>query len=145
MLEGDRAKALEAAKTALQKSLSMPAKREALMAFYFSQPSGTVEEWRRRANGNPPPDLLALALVLDRKWKDALPVLTELSAKTHPFRAGHWRVLYAWALLETGAPEKAREWLRWYPIPLSSGGETIEPLVMEKVLELRKRAFAQKG
>jgi len=68
-----------------------------------------------------------------------------LAARTHPFRAGHWRVLYAWALLETGQIEKAREWLRWYPIPLSSGGDTIEPLVMEKALELRTRALVRKG
>ncbi|MEP7363878.1 MAG: tetratricopeptide repeat protein [Acidobacteriota bacterium] len=136
---GDRTKALEAAKTALQKAQSPAAKREALLPFYLAQPSGTLEDWKRRANGNPPADILALALVFDHKWKDAVPVLAELVAKTHPFRAGHWRVLYAWALTETGQAEKAREWLRWYPIPLSSGGDMIEPLVMEKVVKLRKR------
>ena len=142
---GDRAKALEAANSALQKAKAIPAKRDAAVALYLAQPSATVEEWKRRAKGNPPADLLALALVFDHKWKDAVPVLGDLAARTHPFRAGHWRVLYAWALLETGQIEKAREWLRWYPIPLSSGGDTIEPLVMEKALELRTRALVRKG
>lgn len=140
LTKGDRAKALDAAKTALQKAQSMQSKRDALLVFYLAQPSATVEEWRRRANGNPPADVLALALLFDRKWNDAVPVLEELVRTAHPFRAGHWRVLYAWALIEAGDPVKAREWLRWYPIPLSSGGDMIEPLVMEKVVELRQRA-----
>jgi tetratricopeptide (TPR) repeat protein len=136
---GDRAKALEAAKTAMQKAQTPAAKREAMLAFYFAQPSATLQEWKRRANGNPPADVLAVALMFDQKWKDAVPVLAELVAKTHPFRAGHWRVLYGWALMESGQPDKAKEWLRWYPVPLSSGGDMIEPWVMEKVVELRKR------
>ena len=139
LIAGERPQSLDAAKTAIQKAQSMPAKREALFTFYLAQPSASVEEWKRRANGNPPADLLALTLVFDRKWKDALPVLADLVAKTHPFRAGHWRILYAWALIETGDVAKAREWLRWNPIPLSSGGEMIEPLVMAKAVELRKR------
>jgi tetratricopeptide (TPR) repeat protein len=135
----DRGKALEAAKTALQKAQGAPAKREALLVFYLAQPPASTEEWKRRANGNPPADVLALALMFDKKWNDAVPVLAELAAKTHPFRAGHWRVLYAWALIESGQKDKAKEWLRWYPIPLSSGGDLIEPWIMEKVVELRKR------
>lgn len=140
LIAGDRAKALDTAKIAMQKAQSPQAKRDAMLAYYLSQPTASLEEWKRRANGNPPPDVLALALVFDRKWKDALPVLAELARTTHPFRAGHWRVLYAWALTETGDTAQAREWLRWYPIPLSSGGDLIEPLVMEKAVELRKRA-----
>lgn len=142
---GDRAKAFETARAAMQKAQSPPAKREALIAFFLAQPSAGVEEWKRRAGGKPTDDLLALALVFDRKWTDALPVLQRLVTGTHPFRAGHWRVLYAWALVETGARDKAGEWLRWYPIPLSSGEPAIELLVLEKVTELRAQALSRKG
>lgn len=142
---GDRAKTFETARSALQKAQSPPAKREALIAFFLAQPSAGVEEWKRRAGGKPTDDLLALALVFDRKWTDALPVLQRLVTGTHPFRAGHWRVLYAWALVETGARDKAGEWLRWYPIPLSSGEPAIELLALEKVTELRAQVLSRKG
>jgi hypothetical protein len=145
LTSGDRAKAFETARAAMQKAQSPVAKREALIAFYLAQPSAGVEEWKRRAGGKPTDDLLALALIFDRKWSDALPVLDRLLTNTHPFRAGHWRVLYAWALLETGARDKAAPWLRWYPIPLSSGDPAIELLVLEKVTELRATAFSRKG
>jgi tetratricopeptide (TPR) repeat protein len=139
LVAGNRPQALDAAKAGMRKAQSPPARRDVLLMFYLAQPSASVDEWRRRANGNPPDDVLAFALLFDHKWKDALPVLSGLIAKTHPFQAGHWRVLYAWALTESGDAAKAREWLKWYPIPLASGGDTIEPLVMAKALELRKR------
>lgn len=137
---GQRTAASGFARQAAAKAQTPAAKNEANIAAYLSQPSAAAEEWRRRAGGNPPPVILAYALVFDRKWKDAIPVLTQLVTQTHPFRAGHWRVLLGQAHLETGNLAEARKWLRFYPIPMSSGEAALECAIVPKVIELRRKA-----
>lgn len=142
---GERAAAAAMAREAVVKAAGPAMKREAVAVLYMAQPSGTVAEWQARAKGNAPPDILALALLLDHKWFDAQPLLAGLVESTPPFQAGHWRVLYAWALAESGQAEKAREWLRWYPVPLSSGDAMVETLVFGRLPEVRARVFGGKG
>ncbi|MCC7235129.1 MAG: tetratricopeptide repeat protein [Bryobacterales bacterium] len=142
---GERTAAAEMARAAAVKAAGPAMKREAVAVLYMAQPSAPLAVWQERAKGNAPPDILAMALVFDGKWNDALPVLAGLLENTPPFQAGHWRVLYAWALAGSGQAEKARPWLRWYPVPLSSGDAMVETLVFDRLPAVRALVFGGKG
>lgn len=86
------------------------------------------------------PAIRGVALLLRKDFAGAAPQLEQGVRAERPDQASPVPILLAWAYLETGQVEKAKELLRFWPIPRSGGEPFLECLVFPRILELRKRA-----
>lgn len=86
------------------------------------------------------PAIRGVALLLKKDFAGAVPALEQGVRAERPDQASAAPILLAWAYLETGQTEKAKELLRLWPIPRSGGDPFFECLVFPRILELRKRA-----
>jgi Flp pilus assembly protein TadD len=87
----------------------------------------------------------AYALLFDRQFREAVPVLKETLAKSPPAEDGHVRVLLAWALLESGQPKEAWDQLQTYPIPRGASEPPLQMLVFPRLFQLRAVALERLG
>jgi Flp pilus assembly protein TadD len=87
----------------------------------------------------------AYALLLDRKFAEAVPLLQAVYAETTPSNDGQVRTLLAWAYVETKAVDKAAKLTDDYPLPLSTGDPQFASLVFPRYLALRSAVLQQQG
>ncbi|MEO7145561.1 MAG: tetratricopeptide repeat protein [Bryobacteraceae bacterium] len=81
----------------------------------------------------------AAALLLNKRFADAVPLFQQLYQQTNPAVDGQIRTLYAWALIETGRVKDAQEQdlVELYPIPGFSGDPMFASLMFPRFLHLR--------
>lgn len=87
----------------------------------------------------------AYALLLAKKYREALPLLQSIYGATNPSADGQVRTLLAWAYVETGAIDSADPLLDARPLPLSSGDPLFVSLVFPRFLYLRGVALERAG
>jgi Flp pilus assembly protein TadD len=87
----------------------------------------------------------ALALLLAKRFREAIPLLLAAYAETNPSADGQMRTLLAWAYVETGAIDQAAGLLDPYPLPLSSGEPLFASLVFPRYLSLRATVLEHQG
>ena len=78
------------------------------------------------------------ALLLQKKFVEAVPELKQAYEHTQPAADGQLRTFYAWALYETGRKDEARQLLTRWPLPESTGDPLFGSLVYPRFIELRR-------
>jgi Tetratricopeptide repeat len=94
-------------------------------------------------SGSPIAD--ALSAIFRQDFQAALPLLEQAYTKTLPNADGQIRILLAWANLETGHFDRARDLLRFPPIPLSAGDQMFASLVFPRFFAIRDAVLKQQG
>ena len=85
------------------------------------------------------------ALLLAKKYQQALPLLADAYVETNPSADGQVRTLLAWAYVETGAMDEAAKLLDSYLLPLSSGDAIFDSMVFPRYLYLRGVVMQRAG
>ena len=85
------------------------------------------------------------ALLLAKKYQQALPLLADAYVETNPSADGQVRTLLAWAYVETGAMDEAATLLDSYLLPLSSGDAIFDSMVFPRYLYLRGVVMQRAG
>ena len=143
---GDQA---NAEKMAIQaERLAGPASAALVKAARFlAQPSATPEEWEQRAGRiypgaqqQPTRDLtLSYALLADRHYEEAIPLLEGLYENTPPTADDILPILLGWAYLETGKQQEVAALLRFNPIPAPTGVARLSEFYFPRLFYLRGR------
>jgi hypothetical protein len=94
-------------------------------------------------SGSPIAD--ALAAIFRQDFQAALPALEQAYAKASPNTDGQVRVLLAWASLETGHFDRAKELVRFVPIPMASGDPMFTSLVFPRFFAVRSALLKRDG
>ncbi len=81
------------------------------------------------------------ALLLAKKYADALPLLRAAYEETNPSNDWEVRTLLAWAYVETGGKDRAAELVNPYPLPLSGGDSLLGSVIFPQYLAARKAAL----
>ena len=152
LMAGDRAAALQMA----QKAAALATQATAPAAFigrFLAQPSASVEEWTARADRFVPnpaqaalrDQMLAFALVLDGKVKEAGTALQRIYEVTPVGSNEGVPVLLAWSHLESGDAAGAAQLLKLNPVPPMAGVSTFMPVYFPRIFELRSKVAAKAG
>jgi tetratricopeptide (TPR) repeat protein len=152
LMAGDRATALQIA----QKSAALATQATAPAAFigrFLAQPSASVEEWTARADRFVPSpaqaalrdQMLAFALLLDGKVKEAAAPLQRIYEVTALGANEGLPVLLAWSHLESGDANAAAQLLKLNPVPPMAGVSTFMPVYFPRIFELRSKVAAKAG
>jgi Flp pilus assembly protein TadD len=123
------------------------------MATLFAQPSAPPAAWRQRAarlsslEEHAPlrAQLLGYALLFDRHWADALPLLLEVYDALDPLTGDENRELAAWAADAAGHQEQAANLLGRFPAPWNNLLSPALVQIYPKQFYLRAEAAARKG
>jgi tetratricopeptide (TPR) repeat protein len=114
----------------------------AAIAGFLCQPDADAQEWTRRAQPLPPQvraTLLGYALLLNRHFKEAVPVWRSIYGGTHPTADSDARVMLAWALSGSGQAAEAAQLLTRAPIPGRAAEPGLSYLTTLKYGELSRR------
>jgi tetratricopeptide (TPR) repeat protein len=133
---GDRNTAAVNARKALAEAAAPAGRSLGALAQFLVQ--GKVQP-----SGSPTAD--ALAAIFRKDFQAALPALEQAFAKTSPSSDGQIRVLLAWANLETGHFDRAKELVRFVPIPMASGDLMFTSLVFPRFFAVRGALFKRDG
>ena len=102
-----------------------------------------MAEWQARAAkqfttaGSPlSRQALIYALLLHKRWNEAIPILSAQRDALQPVQASEWQALLAVALSEAGQADKAKAESKLAPIPRTAGDATWEFLVHPKIRQL---------
>ena len=133
---GDRAAAISSARNALLEPVT-PARNTWAGLAQFLIAGGS------HSSGSALVD--ALAAIFQQDFQKALPLLEQAYARTVPSADGQVRVLLAWANVETGHFDRAKELLRSVPIPLSSGDPMFTSLIFPRYLAVRAAILTREG
>ncbi|HLH00353.1 MAG TPA: tetratricopeptide repeat protein [Bryobacteraceae bacterium] len=87
----------------------------------------------------------AYALLFERKFSDAAPLLEKAYRETNPHVDGQIRTLLAWAYVETNRAGKAESLIGNYFLPLSSGDEVFVSMVFPRYLFVRAVVLQSEG
>ena len=87
----------------------------------------------------------ALAAIFQQDFQTALPLLEQAYARTVPSADGQVRILLAWANVETGHFDRAKELLRIVPIPMASGDAMFTSLIFPRFFGLRAAILTREG
>ena len=146
---GDQARAAASARRAA----SQPATTgPALIARFLTEPAASASEWAERAAGVLPGTVqertrkafLAYALLLQKDFQSAQPVLSDLYQHSPPEPQQILPVMLAWADVETGRLEEASRLLQGTPVP-SPAPELFESLAFPRLLFLRGAVLEKLG
>jgi tetratricopeptide (TPR) repeat protein len=132
------AMARKAAETAVPASTSLVA-----LARFLTQPTATADQWSARAaegfrNSAARDVALAYALLLDRHFAEAVPVLRRTYETSPPSDSG-LPIELAWALIESGNAKDAAPLLRLNPVPGPNGPSPFLSFYFPRLFELRAR------
>jgi len=121
----------------------------AILARYLAQPAATPAEWSARAErifANPTGREAALsyALLLNREFDAAVPVLKQIQDHTSPASDDMFRVLLAWSEMEAGKPLDA-SLLQLNPVPPLTGTGPLVSLYFPRIFYLRAVAASKEG
>ena len=144
---GDRARAREFAQRA-----QGPRSPAAAVARFLTEAPASPAEWRQRAlELLPRPEdaharslMLAYALLLQKDFADALPILADLYQHSAPDPHETLPVLLAWAQIETGHFDDAAPLVLRNPMP-NSTPDLFDSLAFPRLLLLRAEVFEKQG
>jgi tetratricopeptide (TPR) repeat protein len=85
------------------------------------------------------------ALLFAGRFREATPKLEAIYRETNPTTDGQVRTVLAWAYVETKRIAEARDLVRVYPIPLSSGNPLFASLAFPRFLEVRGAVLQNEG
>ncbi len=151
LMMGNREAAVVLAEKAL--TIATPASGEmASVARFLAQPAASPAEWAARAARLAPNPaqatirntVLADALLLDKQYQAAAPVLEQLYGEGQSAGEGV-PILWAWTYLETGRTAEAAALLRFNPIPPASGLEPLMSFYFPRFYHLRGVAAERLG
>ena len=119
----------------------------AALCLFLAQPQATAAEWTTRAErAIPAPaqalarsNALAYALLLDRHFNEAIRPLSDVYQKTPPASDSQVRVLLAWAQLESGHKQEAKDLLRIWPLPQGTAEPALLWLTYPRILDLMEK------
>ena len=133
---GDTSGAVDAAQQAAARAIS-PATRAltGLCRFIASHPEPSSSS--KLAD--------AYALLFQRKYAQAVPLLEAVYHATNPSNDGEIRTLLAWAYIETGNLKDAAPLLRLYPIPLAPRDTIFASLIFPRFFYLKGAVLANQG
>lgn len=94
---------------------------------------------------SPTPLGRAYALLFEKNFKAALPLLRERDKSSSPSPADGIPVLLAWALIETGHIDEAEKYLRFTPVPSVPEPGPFESLIYPRIFHLRGIVAQRKG
>ena len=94
-------------------------------------------------SGSPAVD--AFALLFQKKFSDAVPILEALYRDTNPSADSQIRTLLAWAYVETGREQQSQQLIGRYPIPLSSGEPVFAALIFPRYFYVRAAVLEKEG
>jgi tetratricopeptide (TPR) repeat protein len=125
----------------------------AVVARFLTQPPASSPEWAVRAERlfpNASQDslksfALAYALLLDRQFQPASPLLQQLYDGANPAADPGLPVMLAWTCLETGRANDAAPLLRLNPIPSISGVSLFAPFYFPRIYYLRGLVAEKEG
>lgn len=115
------------------------------VARFIALPPAPPEEWSSRASqmfpnapaGSVKDYALAYALLLDGHFAAAVPVLTQLDARTPANGDRSAAVELAWALVQSGKPQDAAPLLKLNPVPNFGATAVFVPLYFPRIFQLR--------
>jgi tetratricopeptide (TPR) repeat protein len=136
MLGGDPKSASVFAAQAAEHAVSPGARNLSAMCRYISAAPTA-------SSGSPLVD--AYALLMARRFRDALPLIETLYREANPLSDGQIRTLLAWSYVETGRTPDADRLLRIYPIPLASGDSMFASFLFPRYLFLRAVGLEKSG
>jgi tetratricopeptide (TPR) repeat protein len=87
----------------------------------------------------------AVATIFQQDFPAALPLLEQAYRRTVPTTDGQIRMLLAWANVETGHFDRAKELLRAIPIPLASAEPALTSLIFPRFFLLRGAILEHEG
>ena len=87
----------------------------------------------------------AYALLFQRNYAQAVPLLEAAYHDTNPSADGQVRTLLAWAFVETGNLRDAGALLQLYPIPLAGGDTVLASLIFPRIFYLKGAVLASQG
>jgi tetratricopeptide (TPR) repeat protein len=131
---GDRAGATKLAETAFAHAASPAAKNLAAVCRFLAR---TPVGQSQFSNIN------AMALMLNRQFADAIPLLEKVLAEANPAADGQVRTLLAWAYNETGKVEQAKPLVDLYLLPLPSNEPVFVSLIFPRFLQVRAVALKE--
>jgi tetratricopeptide (TPR) repeat protein len=137
---GDRYAAATTARKAMAEAATPAGRSLGGLAQFLAQSNAQGGVQR---SGSPIAD--ALAAIFRRDFQAALPALEQAYAKTSPSTDGQIRVLLAWASLETGHFDRAKELVRFVPIPMAAGDPMIASLVFPRFFAIRGALLKRDG
>jgi hypothetical protein len=113
-------------------------------------PPASPAEWASRAEasfGRSPLKEIALAyaLLLDRHFAEAIPLLQKMEARTGTTGDRSVAIDLAWALIETGKVEEAAPLLRMNPVPSSDSATAFIGLYFPRLYKLRAIVAERQG
>lgn len=129
---GDRKDAGQLAKQGMERAQSAPV-RGICGAVEFLSSGGEKSSGSKMLDG--------YALMLAKKYGEAVPLLQAAYDETHPANDWEVRTLLAWAYEETGAKDRAAGMVNPYPLPLSSGDSLLASVVFPRYLTVRSAAL----
>ena len=136
-LETGDAKSAEALATQAESAAASPPVRNmSALCRMISTPDA-------RATGAPLTD--AYALLFQRKYAEAVPLLETLYRGSDPRSDGQIRTLLAWAYVETNRTADAARLVSLYPIPFSSGETLFASLIFPRYLFVRGAVLLEQG
>jgi tetratricopeptide (TPR) repeat protein len=152
LMAADRTIALEMAQKAA--ALATPATAPAaFIGRFLAQPSASPDEWAARADRFVPnpaqaalkDQMLAFALLLDGKVKEAAAPLQRIYEGTAVGANESLPVLLAWSHFESGDANTAAQLLKLNPVPPMAGVSTFMPVYFPRIFELRSKLAAKAG
>ncbi len=87
----------------------------------------------------------AVALLLGGHFREAAPLLGAIYQGEPPVSDGVHKLLFAWALVESGQIDQARPLLATHPLPRGAGWDILYPLVFPRCFLLRARVLEKEG
>lgn len=136
MQAGDRAAAAELANQAGERAMTPATRSISAVCRVIAQPPAN-------SSGSRLAD--AYALLFQKRFADAIPLLELLYRETSPHADGQIRTVLGWAYVESNRAEKARGLIAAYPIPLGSGEPLFASLVFPRYLFVRGIVLQQEG
>ena len=135
-LEGDRTKAEQFARMAVQTLAAMPQARGAVsIAAVLSQPDAGAEVWKTRFNDQP---VAAIGMLLSGHYEQASAYLEKAREKMSPLSESYWRDLHAVALYKSGKTEQSAKLLARYCLPENEEDSILLGFAYPAESEIRK-------
>jgi hypothetical protein len=121
------------------------------LARFVTMPSAPAAEWAARAEqifGRVPPlkeTALAYALLFDRHFAEAVPVLQRIEARTGSSGDRSAAIELAWALIETGKVAEAAPLLKLNPVQSADAATIFVGLYFPRFYQLRAIVAEREG
>ncbi|MGH9631407.1 MAG: tetratricopeptide repeat protein [Bryobacteraceae bacterium] len=150
---GDASRARELARKGLASGSSPAARSLAEVVTFLSSRAASAADWKSRAErviSTPGQEtlgrqLLGYALLLNRHFREAVPVWQQIYAAAGPHSNGDTRTVLSWALVESGTFQEASALLDRFPLPPRHPEPGFSTLTWPRFFDLKARILEKTG